>query len=220
MIINRRRTAAFAVLALLGLAVTGSGLRAQTTPVPAPAPAPPAAALEVATFAGGCFWCVESDMDKVDGVVKTISGFMGGHTKNPTYKQVVTEDTGHLEVVQVTFDPKKVSFARLVDIFVHAIDPFDGGGQFCDRGNSYRTAIFYTSEAQKKAAEAVLEKVRQTVTKFGPIDTKVRAAGVFTPAEDYHQDYYLKNPTRYGWYRSGCRRDKRLEEIWGKKPSH
>ena len=174
--------------------------------------------LETATFAGGCFWCVEADFDKVDGVVSTISGFMGGRTKNPTYKQVTEGDTGHLEVVQIQFDPKKVSYQKLLDTFWHSIDPYDARGQFCDKGDSYRTAIFTHSPEQKAAAAASKAKLDKDNPLKQPIVTEVRDAGEFTAAEAYHQDFHNTNPTRYRYYRYGCGRDARLEQIWGKKP--
>jgi peptide-methionine (S)-S-oxide reductase len=180
------------------------------------APVPGARAAEaVATFAGGCFWCVESDFDKVDGVLKTISGYMGGDPSKANYKQVSAGGTGHAEVVQVTYDPAKVSYDKLLDTFWKNIDPLAKDRQFCDSGDMYRSAVFFHSEEQRKAAEATRAKV---AARFGPkqIHTQVVAAGTFFPAEDYHQDYYLKNPSRYSFYRWNCGRDKRLEELWGK----
>ncbi len=172
---------------------------------------------EIATFAGGCFWCVEADMDKVDGVISTTSGFMGGTTKNPTYKQVTAGGTGHLEVVQVVFDPAKVSYRRLVDKFWHSIDPYDARGQFCDKGDSYKTAIFTHTPEQKKVATESLENLKQNGPSKEPVATVVRDASTFTPAEEYHQDYYKKSPFHYAFYRQGCGRDARVEQIWGKK---
>ncbi|MEZ5854322.1 MAG: peptide-methionine (S)-S-oxide reductase MsrA [Hyphomicrobiaceae bacterium] len=180
----------------------------------------PPAGSEVATFAGGCFWCVESDFDKVDGVLQTVSGFMGGKLAHPTYKQVSAGNTGHLEVVQVTFDPKKVSYQKLVDYFWHKIDPYDAGGQFCDRGESYTTAIFVYTPEQRKIAEASKAALAKDGPLKEPIATAIRDASTFTPAEEYHQDYYKKNPFRYKWYRTGCGRDARLEQVWGKAASH
>tara|TARA_A100001037_G_scaffold85286_1_gene77405 strand:+ start:978 stop:1622 length:645 start_codon:yes stop_codon:yes gene_type:complete len=171
--------------------------------------------LETAIFAGGCFWCVESDFDKVPGVVKTISGFSGGVTPNPTYKQVVTESTGHHEVVQITFDPKKVTYAHLVDVLFHSVDPTDGGGQFCDRGHSYSTAIYATSPEQKKTAEAVKKKLQDSGVLKKPIVTPIEDAGPFFPAEEYHQDFYTKSPVRYKFYRFNCDRNARVQALWG-----
>ncbi len=178
------------------------------------------AGTEIATFAGGCFWCVESDFDKVDGVIATVSGYMGGKTANPTYKQVTAGGTGHLEVLQVTYDPKKVGYKQLVEHFWRTIDPYDAGGQFCDRGESYTTAIFTHTPEQKQIAEASKAALQKNGPLKQPIATAVRDAGIFTEAEDYHQDYSKKNPFRYKLYRSGCRRDARLEQVWGKAASH
>lgn len=208
----------FLAALLAMLAVMAAPARAEDE---ARSPAPkPAEGQAVATFAGGCFWCVEADFDKLDGVVATTSGFMGGKTPNPTYKQVTYGDTGHLEVVQVIFDPKKVSYQRLVDYFFRHIDPYDAGGQFCDRGESYKTAIFVQDAEQRKIAEAAKQRLEKNGPLKQPIATQVRDAGPFTPAEDYHQDYYKKNPIRYAYYRNGCGRDARVEAIWGKKATN
>ncbi len=172
--------------------------------------------LEIAIFAGGCFWCVESDFDGVPGVVKTVSGFTGGTTPNPTYKQVVNEATGHLEAVQITYDPKKVSYATLVDILFHSVDPTDGGGQFCDRGVSYATAIFATTPEQKRVAEEIKRKLQDSGVLKDPIVTPVRDAGPFFPVEEYHQNFYKKSPVRYNFYRYNCGRNARVESLWGK----
>jgi peptide-methionine (S)-S-oxide reductase len=168
-----------------------------------------------AIFAGGCFWCMEPPYDKLDGVSSTTSGFIGGHLENPTYKQVTTGTTGHAEAVRVIYDPAKVSYAQLLEVFWRNIDPLDAGGQFCDRGSPYRSGIFYLSEAQKIAAEASLKKLEASGRFDQPIVTELTAATTFYPAEDYHQNYYQRNPLRYRYYRSGCGRDKRLNELWG-----
>jgi peptide-methionine (S)-S-oxide reductase len=168
-----------------------------------------------ATFAGGCFWCMEPPFDELDGVVSTTSGYTGGHKANPTYEQVSSGTTGHLESMQVLYDPAKVSYDKLLEVFWHNIDPLDGGGQFCDRGNQYTTAIFYHGEEQKRLAEASKERVEKQLGK--PVATVIRPAEEFYPAEDYHQDYYKKNPLRYKFYRLSCGRDHRLEELWGKQ---
>jgi peptide-methionine (S)-S-oxide reductase len=184
------------------------------TPAPAPAPAP--AKTEVAIFAGGCFWCTESDFDKVPGVLETISGFVGGKEMNPTYNQVSGGGTSHTEGVKVTYDPSKVTYAQLVEIFWKTIDPTVKDQQFCDVGRHYRSGIFFMNAEQQKAAaesKAALEKSG----KFKTIHTEVTQATPFWPAEEYHQNYYQKNPIRYNYYRSGCGRDKRLQELWGKK---
>ncbi len=166
---------------------------------------------KVAIFAGGCFWCVESDFDSVPGVLSTISGYTGGTTENPTYYDHTAAN--HREAVRIEYNSTKVNYVALLDVFWHSVDPTDGGGQFCDRGHSYTTAIYAVgaedlaaAEKSKKAAEAELGK---------PIATEIAAAPAFWPAEDYHQDYYRKNPLRYKYYRSGCGRDARIEEVWG-----
>ena len=171
--------------------------------------------LEVAIFAGGCFWCVEFDFDNVPGVVKTISGFSGGNFPNPTYKQVVTTNTGHREVVQITYDPKKVTYAHLVSVLFHSVDPTDGGGQFCDRGHSYTTAIYVTTPEQKRIAEEVKKKLQESEVLKAPIVTPIEYAGPFFPADEYHQDFYRKSPVRYKYYRFNCGRNARLQALWG-----
>ena len=171
---------------------------------------------KVATFGSGCFWCTESDFDKVPGVLTTISGFMGGHVKNPTYRQVSRGGTGHTEVVQITYDPSKVSYAKLVEYYWRHVDPFDSKGQFCDRGSMYRPAIFTHSAEQLEIAK----KSRRAIDESGRFKRKIAVeiapASAFTPAEEYHQNFYKKNPGHYYRYRLGCRRDKRIEQIWGK----
>ncbi|MBW8638585.1 peptide-methionine (S)-S-oxide reductase MsrA [Hoeflea sp. WL0058] len=166
-----------------------------------------------AIFAGGCFWCVESDFDKVPGVVSTTSGYTGGHLDNPTYRDVVTETTGHREAVLVEYDPDKVSYEALLDAYWHSVDPTDAEGQFCDRGESYTTAIYTTSDDQQKQAEASAKTISAELD--APVATLIAPAQKFYPAEDYHQDYYRKNPVRYKYYRFGCRRDARLDRLWG-----
>jgi peptide-methionine (S)-S-oxide reductase len=170
---------------------------------------------EVATFAGGCFWCMEPPYDKLDGVVSTTSGYMGGKTKNPTYQQVSSGSTGHAEVVQVVFDPKKVSYAKLLEVFWHNVDPTVKDQQFCDVGSQYRTTIFTHGEEQKKQAEASKAALAKSKPFKADIVTPIVAATEFTAAEDYHQDYYVKNPVRYKFYRNGCGRDGRLKDLWG-----
>lgn len=174
--------------------------------------------LETAIFAGGCFWCTEVDFDKVDGVLSTISGFIGGKTDNPSYRQVVSGYTGHTEAVEVKFDRKKVSYSDLVEYFWRTIDPLDKGGQFCDRGSSYRSGIFYLSEAQREIAEVSKRKLEESKRFDQPVATEITKAAMFYAAEDYHQDFYKKNPAHYYAYRSGCGRDRRLEKLWGKPP--
>jgi len=170
-----------------------------------------------ATFAGGCFWCMEHPFDKLDGVVSTTVGYTGGYKENPTYQEVSTGGTGHAEAIQVVYDPNKIDYSRLLEVFWRNVDPFDAGGQFCDRGNQYRTAIFYHSEEQKMLAEKSKEQLEKTGNPKQPVATEIVPAGTFFPAEDYHQDYYRKNPVRYKFYRYGCGRDKRLKDLWGDK---
>jgi peptide-methionine (S)-S-oxide reductase len=169
-----------------------------------------------ATLAGGCFWCMEPPYDELDGVLATISGYAGGKKKNPTYEEVSSGTTGHTEVVQVTYDPKKISYSKLLEIFWRNIDPLTPNRQFCDAGSQYRSAIFYHDESQKRLAEASKQTVAKRFKK--PIVTEIVAAAEFYPAEDYHQDYYKKNPIRYKIYRYNCGRDQRLEELWGAPP--
>ncbi len=172
--------------------------------------------LATATFAGGCFWCMEPPYDKLDGVVSTTSGYTGGHQKNPTYQEVSAGGTGHAESVQVVYDPAKVSYAKLLDVFWHNIDPLTPNAQFCDHGSQYRTAIFYHNEEQKRLAEASKQELEKSGRLPQPIVTEIVSASEFYPAEDYHQDYYQKNPIRYKFYRHNCGRDAVLEKIWGK----
>ena len=167
-----------------------------------------------AIFAGGCFWCVESDFEKVPGVIEVVSGYTGGETTNPTYKQVTYAETGHYEAAKVIYDPSVVSYAELVDYYFRTIDPTDARGQFCDKGSSYRTAIFATPD-QRPVAEAELSEVEATKSFEAPIVTPVLAAQTFYDAEDYHQNYYKMNAVKYKFYRQGCGRDARLEKLWG-----
>jgi peptide-methionine (S)-S-oxide reductase len=169
-----------------------------------------------ATFAGGCFWCMEPPFDKLPGVISTTSGYIGGHTQQPTYHEVSAGGTGHAEAMQVVYDPQKVSYEKLLEVFWHNIDPTQKDGQFCDHGNQYRTAVFYHDETQKQLAEASKAELQKTRPFEGEIVTEIVPAGEFYPAEDYHQDYYLKNPLRYKFYRTTCGRDKRLQTLWGK----
>ncbi len=169
-----------------------------------------------ATFAGGCFWCMEPPYDKLPGVISTTSGYMGGKKRSPTYEEVSTGTTGHAEVVQIVYDPAKVSYEKLLEVFWRNIDPTVRDQQFCDVGSQYRTAIFFHDEEQKRLAEASKAALEKSKPFKAPIVTPVQAAGDFWPAEDYHQDYYKKNPVRYKYYRTGCGRDERLRQLWGK----
>jgi peptide-methionine (S)-S-oxide reductase len=177
--------------------------------------APPKSARAV--FAGGCFWCMEAPFDKLPGVRSSTSGYMGGQTKNPTYEQVSAGSTGHAEAVQVVYDPRKITYAQLLDTFWKNIDPLDKSGQFCDKGTQYRSAIFYGNEEERQEAEASRARVEQRLGR--PVVTEIVAAGVFYPAEEYHQDFYLRNPARYYQYRQGCGRDRRLKQLWGDEAS-
>jgi len=174
----------------------------------------------IATFAGGCFWCMEPPYDKLAGVDATISGYTGGTVANPSYEQVSSGRTGHAEAVQVVYDPKKVTYEQLLDVFWHNVDPTVKDRQFCDGGTQYRTAIFYHNEEQRKAAEASKAALDKSRPFREPIVTPIVMAGPFYPAEDYHQDFYVKNPVRYNLYRTGCGRDARLKQLWGDKAGH
>ncbi len=171
------------------------------------------AAVAAAIFAGGCFWCMESDFEKIDGVQEVISGYAAGAVENPTYKQVSAGGTGHAEVVKVLYDPEKITYNTLLTYFWKNVDPTTPDQQFCDRGSQYRAAIMPVTEAEKTAAAASLEKIRDS-GRFEQVYVTIEDPGIFWPAEEYHQDYYKKNPIRYRWYRNGCGRDKRLEEVW------
>ena len=192
------------------LLFVGTGMAAQ------PAATSQAAKSATAIFAGGCFWCVEADFDKLPGVVATESGYTGGKVSNPTYEQVSDGGTGHAEAVRITYDPKKITYEQLLDYFWHHIDPTVKDRQFCDSGDQYRSAIFYQGDAQRLAAEASKTRFEKS-GRFPRIYTEVVPAGAFYPAEEYHQDYYKKNPIRYKYYRTGCRRDARVNELWGEK---
>lgn len=170
---------------------------------------------EKATFAGGCFWCMEPPYDKLDGVISTTSGYTGGHKKNPTYREVSAGVTGHTEAILIVYDPGKISYDKLLEVFWRNIDPTVQNRQFCDVGTQYRTAIFYHDEAQKEHAEKSKKEVKESGRFAGPVFTEITPASEFYVAEDYHQDYYKKNPLRYKFYRYNCGRDRRLKELWG-----
>ena len=175
--------------------------------------------LAKATFAGGCFWCMEPPFDKLEGVISTTSGYIGGHQENPTYQEVSAGGTGHAEAVEILYDPDKISYGELLDVFWHNIDPITANRQFCDSGSQYRSAIFYHDEAQHHLAEQSKRALEQSGRFSQPIVTEIVPATTFYPAETYHQDYYRKNPLRYKFYRYSCGRDQRLEELWGKGDS-
>ncbi len=182
----------------------------------APVPLPtPAAGQHVATFAGGCFWCMEQPFDELSGVLATTAGYIGGTVPNPTYDQVTYDNTGHAEAVQVLFDPARISYEQLLEVFWRNIDPTTLDAQFCDRGSQYRSEIFFHDKTQQAAALASREALQRAKPFAGAIVTRITQAGVFYPAENYHQDYYVKNPVRYKYYRYRCGRDERLKELWG-----
>lgn len=213
-----------AVLRLAGIGLAGAfGLaaampgrpgRAQTFGTEA---GPPPVGLAAATFAGGCFWCMEPPFDALEGVVSTTSGYTGGRVARPSYEQVSGGSTGHLEALRVVFDPAKVSYRQLLDVFWRNVDPLDGGGQFCDRGIQYRTAIFVHDAEQRRLADASKAALAAEERLPGRIATEVVDATAFWPAEAYHQNYYRTNPARYRFYRWNCGRDARLHEVWGDK---
>jgi len=175
---------------------------------------------ELATFAGGCFWCMEPPFDKLDGVISTTSGYTGGHQADPTYKQVSAGSTGHTEAIQIEYDPEKISYEELLSVFWKNIDPTTADRQFCDHGSQYRSGIFYHDEQQKNAAEKSRQELQRNKPFDEPIVTEITAASTFYPAEEYHQDYYQKNPLRYKYYRYACGRDQRLEKLWGAPATH
>jgi len=179
----------------------------------APTPEPEGQQLAKATFAGGCFWCMEPPFDKLEGVLSTTSGYTGGHKDHPTYKEVSAGNTGHAEAVEIVYDPSKIGYDQLLEVFWRNIDPTMKDQQFCDHGDQYRTAIFYHNDEQKRLAEA---SAKQVATRLSPIYTEIVPASTFYVAEDYHQNYYQTNPLRYKFYRYNCGRDQRLEELWGK----
>lgn len=178
------------------------------------------AAEAVATFAGGCFWCAESDFEKIPGVTSVVSGYTGGTVERPTYEQVSAGHTGHAESIEVHFDPALTSYERLLEVFWRSIDPYTPDAQFCDHGPQYRSAIFVHDDAQRAAAERSRAELQKQFPDRAPIVTQITGATRFWPAEDYHQDYYKKNPARYRYYRWGCGRDQRLDELWGKSRPH
>ena len=170
----------------------------------------------IAIFAGGCFWCMESPFEKLDGVSEVISGYTGGHTLNPTYQEVSAGGTGHAEAVEVHYNPQQISYKKLLEVFWRQINPTDAGGQFVDRGNQYRSEIFYLNDGQRQLAEASKKQLEESGKFDKPIVTAITPAGIFYPAEEYHQDYYSKNPIRYWYYRGVSGRDDFLEKVWGK----
>lgn len=196
------------IFALLAFVLAACGDPAQSQPTP-----PRPAATQEAVFAGGCFWCAEHDFKAIPGVVEVLSGYTGGHVRNPTYQDVISETTGHYEAVRVTFDPARITYRQLVDRYWRLVDPTDDGGQFCDRGPSYRSALFVTP-AQRADAEASKAALVASNRLTAPVATQVLALGAFYPAEEYHRDYAKRNALRYNAYRTGCGRDARLRQVW------
>jgi peptide-methionine (S)-S-oxide reductase len=193
-------------LLIFGLIGTAQGDTKQTSS---------AEGLARATFAGGCFWCMEHPYDELEGVKSTTSGYTGGHLKNPTYREVSSGGTGHTEAVEVVYDPKKISYEKLLKVFWRNVDPLTPNRQFCDSGSQYRTGIFYHNEEQRRLAEESKKALEESGRFSQPIVTEITAASKFYAAEDYHQDYYEKNPIQYAIYRYSCGRDRRLKELWG-----
>ena len=200
------------LLLLVAGASLGSALLTRSGEAPAQ-PARKAGATASAVFAGGCFWCTESDFDHIPGVISTTSGYAGGRVANPTYEQVSAGNTGHIESVRVVYDPRRVSYATLVERFFRTIDPLDAGGSFCDRGYQYRSAIFVGNAEERRIAEAAAQNASRQLGR--PLATLILPSRNFYPAEDYHQDYYRKNPVRYRFYRWNCGRDQRIQQLWG-----
>ena len=196
-----------AIAALMGL-VTAAAIPVASAQLPQGEPA-------VAVFAGGCFWCMEPPFDKLDGVLSTVSGYVGGSAENADYQSVSSGRTGHYEAVRVEYDPAKVQYTALLDVFWRNVDPFDSSGQFCDKGPHYRTAIFAMNEEQRRLALDSKADVASAKSGHGEVQTEILPAATFYPAEAYHQDYYRKNPVRYKFYRWNCGRDQRLQQVWG-----
>ena len=186
----------------------------------ADATSPPKAGLSRATFAGGCFWCMEPPFEKLPGVVSVVSGYTGGRRKDPTYAEVSSGGTGHFEAVEVVYDPKAITYEKLLEVFWHNVDPTTAAGQFCDIGEQYRTAIFVHDDEQRRLATESKLQIEATKPFKGPVLTEIVAAGPFYMAEDYHQDYHLRNPIRYRFYRTNCGRDRKLKELWGDAAGH
>ncbi|HTP63746.1 MAG TPA: peptide-methionine (S)-S-oxide reductase MsrA [Geobacteraceae bacterium] len=210
-IMKRSITMLIAITVLLATSIAASGAAVRDSK---------SARLEKAAFAGGCFWCMEHPFDDLPGVVSVTAGYTGGHMKNPTYEEVSAGVTGHAESVLVVYDPQRISYEKLLDVYWHNIDPTTPNRQFCDAGSQYRTAIFYYNDTQKRLAELSRQALEKTKPFKGTIVTAIVQADDFYPAEEYHQHYYRKNPIRYKFYRQGCGRDKRLRELWGSSAGH
>ena len=207
---TKRLSTSLAVAALLGSAIALVAAETQTSATPSAAPG-----LAKATFAGGCFWCMEPPFDKLDGVTSTTSGYTGGERRHPTYGDVSSGRTAHAEAVEVVYDPSKITYAQLLDVFWRNVDPLTRNRQFCDHGTQYRTAIFFHDAEQERLSRESKRRIDESNRFAAPVVTEIVEAGVFWAAEDYHQDYYLNNSIRYKFYRFGCGRDRRLEELWG-----
>jgi peptide-methionine (S)-S-oxide reductase len=211
---NARRALIIALLIFVVLVTCGQSMAQNTSVVSAKQTEP---VVGVATFAGGCFWCTEADFDKIPGVISTTSGYIGGTVTNPTYEQVSAGKTGHVEAVQIRFDPAKTNFAKLLAAYWPTIDPLTPNRQFCDSGTQYRSVIFYHNADQRQQAEASKAALVSSGRFTHPIVTELLPATVFYPAEEYHQDFHTKNPIRYKYYRYSCGRDARLKQVWGKR---
>lgn len=209
------RTAYLILALLIPFLIAGNAGAETNKPVAAPL-----RTLEKAVVAGGCFWCMEAPFDQLPGVISVTSGYTGGKKKNPTYNEVSAGGTGHAEAVQIVYDPAKIGYDKLLTVFWHNIDPTVTDRQFCDSGDQYRSAIFYTTEEQRRVALQSMAALEKSKPFKGPIVTEITQAGEFYPAEEYHQHYYKKNPIRYAYYRNGCGRDKRLKELWGGAAGH
>ena len=207
---TKRSSALLAIAALVGGAIALIAAEGQTSTTPVAAPG-----LAKATFAGGCFWCMEPPFDKLDGVISTTSGYTGGERRHPTYGDVSSGRTAHAEAVEVVYDPAKTTYAQLLDVFWRNIDPLTRNRQFCDHGAQYRTAIFFQDAEQERLARESKRRIEESDRFADPIVTQIVEAGEFWAAEDYHQDYYMTNPLRYKLYRFSCGRDRRLDELWG-----
>lgn len=218
---NRPVRFALAVFVLLGLSACQNSAMGESLSYPGPS-----TALEIpkgmgsATFAGGCFWCMEAPFDHLPGVISTTSGYTDGAVVNPTYEAVAKGLTGHTEAIRIVYDPAKISYARLLEVFWRNIDPMAKDRQFCDRGTQYRSGIYFHDATQEKAARDSLRRLVESGALKGTVFTELKAVSAFYPAEAYHQDFYRKNPSRYTMYRMGCGRDARLAEIWGKSDAH
>ena len=207
-------------MGIAGLTVAALAAARGGRTAPAPSPAAMRPGLARAIFAGGCFWCMEPPFEKLAGVLSVTSGYTGGPEKNPTYEEVSNHGTGHAESVEIVFDPKVVSYPRLLEVFWHNVDPTTADREFCDTGHQYRTAIFVHDEEQRRQAEESKRAIERTKTFPEPVLTTIESAGPFWAAEDYHQDFYKKSPVRYYSYRAGCGRDRRLKELWGDQAGH